>query len=367
MKSNNSLVFKINRIIGDDANYKYFMRSAKTFNNTGYMNVIFIRSNMDTTLRLTGDLRFITGKSCDSFSDIFADHSTNNIGIAATVLKDTYTPFMISNGDGELIIDNKDSIVELVLGAANHILPSYHNNWKTSSEAFRDMNSLEVLRLHNTNVIGTTLDFRNLTNIRELTLKNVKGLLLDISYSFNKMAKLTNLNLSKLDSTGLISSLECNPLLNRLIINRCNVHGDIDSLSTLNDLEFLNLSWNNIRGNIESLKGSNKLTNLILSHIPVYGDVNNIRFDLRSIILNNLGVYGNLKSILDNNSKLLTLQISNASVYGDLINCEHHTLNSMVLAYTDVYYATMNLYSIKVRFPKLSKYNGKDCDNIFVN
>ena len=279
------LVTKLKGVVNDTslkAIGEFRIRVNRTSSPTSKTQGFTFNFNKDVPIKIIGD-GYFTDKAL-----------TANNGKTMNITANTTTNVYVSNGDFEIAVTDKYSLVEFMFYptdesniTASEMKNRYLNlddlkfatslnrivlsNTQVSGDisSLSGLHSLTEIRLSNTQVSGDISALSNLTSLRYIDMSNtqVSG---DIS-ALSGLTALTNISLPNTQVSGDISSLSGLILLNTISLTNTQVSGDISALSKLTALNKIVLY--NVQGNLSSLNNLTKLEYLSLRNSKITGDL----------------------------------------------------------------------------------------------
>lgn len=179
------------------------------------------------------------------------------------------------------------------------------------------LENITALYLDCEDVTGDLDDLKHFKNLEVLQIFDAETITGDIE-SLSELKELKNLLISGSDSiTGNLSSLSQFNNLNKITLITCtNINGDLNSLSELTKLRDINIrNMTEITGNLSFIENLDNLLSLELSDLSVSGDLSSLELlnQIKYLSLSSLdNLTGDLDSLIElNNLKLLYLTYCN--------------------------------------------------------
>ena len=193
--------------------------------------------------------------------------------------------------DGEsLVLDlDDDQTTEVNMSGLTHfdISGTYEHplyGVKCDISKLAGSTNLQELRARYTSFYGDLRNLQNLSALRKVLLNDcdVEG---NISVFSNKTS-VTELIVLNKDITGCLSSLSGLTELMKLDLSGSDVSGDILHLSSLTKLQSLNLSKSNVSGSVDNLTNIHFLSSIKLTNCDVSGDLSKLPVSCKEFLAN---------------------------------------------------------------------------------
>lgn len=232
---------------------------------------ISLVTSKNSKVRIIGDCYFTN------------DSLQENLGKEISITENITNTLYISNGECEIIIGDKYSIVEI---------SSQNKNKALLLDDFKYSNNVVKLNLGYA-ATGNLSSIKDLAHLKWITLQDtpIEG------------------NIAALENAVMLSNV--------YMQNTPKVEGDISVFQNHNNLNVIQITNNNVSGNISSISNLTSLSSLNLTGTKIGGNVSSLKslVNLSSISLSNMaGDIAELSPL----SKLKTIRLYSSSVTGDL-------------------------------------------------
>ena len=196
---------------------------------------------------------------------------TANNGKTMNITANTMASVYVSNGDFEVAVLDKYSLVRLLFYAQVevNVTAEEMSNRSMTIDDLKYSTALTYINLGSTQVSGDISALQNLTALTYIGLgrTQVSG---DIS-ALQNLTALTYIGLSSTQVSGDISALQNLTALTNIGLSSTQVSGDISALQNLTALTNINLS--STQGNLSSLSRLTKLNHCALKQSKITGDL----------------------------------------------------------------------------------------------